>query len=183
MYHPYSPKNHAACPGAIKETFGVSDKRWMWLLVRARSRLRDWDLIVQNTARKGFFSSTHESPIGFLPICQALQENGAPIDLIATYARLISDLEDKVKFCTQIGLYDVAVEVRAVFRFILTCCIGVLIAPASGVYRRPRPRSFACAGFSHCDQAWAQCSTTCHDSTSTRRRNQERNVVLKHTLH
>ena len=85
--------------------------------MRARARARDWDAIKQATFKKGFFSSKHESPIGFLPICEALHENGAPAADLSMYVQLIADDEERIVFCTRIGaLYEVAIDACVAMR-------------------------------------------------------------------
>lgn len=72
---------------------------------------------------QGFFSTSHESPIGFAPIVETLVECAAPVDVVHEYARLVADADERFHLCVRLQLYDVAIEVRGEISGVQTCGI------------------------------------------------------------
>ena len=83
-------------------------------IVRAPCKIRNTRT---HAHAQGFFSTSHESPIGFAPFVETLVECAAPVDAVNEYARLVADADERFHLCVHLMLYDVAIEVRTCFVF------------------------------------------------------------------
>jgi hypothetical protein len=52
VYHSRAPRGKLCCPLDLKDAFGLSEKRWTWLYVKARARVRDFEAIKALTLKK-----------------------------------------------------------------------------------------------------------------------------------
>lgn len=50
LYHNLAPKGRIAAPANLQTTFGIPERRMMWLTLRGRARINDWAAIKALTA-------------------------------------------------------------------------------------------------------------------------------------
>lgn len=79
FYHYGLPENNLASPMALKKTFNLSDKQFLWVALSAQSRLGHWRNLEDLFISKSWFGNPKmKSPIGFDRVVDVLFRTGAP---------------------------------------------------------------------------------------------------------
>ncbi len=71
VYHLRAPRGKPCCPLDLKDAFGLSEKRWTWLFVKARARVRDFEAIKALTLKK-VQTVSQEWVVGIMRCARAL---------------------------------------------------------------------------------------------------------------
>ena len=121
FYHPLASADNVANANTLRENYKVSiftliyflqvsEKRWTWISLQARAKIKDWEMVKNLTLKKGFIFDHHESVIGFNIFVDVLSDFRAPLDLISMYVNLIKDSEERFQCCLKNHLYDFAID-------------------------------------------------------------------------
>eukprot|EP00762_Andalucia_godoyi_P000648 ANDGO_05363.mRNA.1 Spermatogenesis-defective protein 39 len=110
FYHASVPAGKLSSPVGMARDFDVSEKKRLWLALRARGMLQDWDYLRQLTEKRGFFSLKHKSKIGFHPFVEVCHMYQAPMEVMYHFIMLIKDKEDRIKIASQYQCYEALIE-------------------------------------------------------------------------
>lgn len=110
FYHATVPAGKLSSPVGTARDFDVSEKKRLWLALRARGMLQDWDYLRQLTEKRGMFSIKHKSKIGFNPFVEVCHMYGAPQEVMHHFIMLIKDKEERIKIASQYQCYGALIE-------------------------------------------------------------------------
>jgi len=115
LYHPTADKNKHSSPFTIRKIFNVSDKRYTWLALIARAKVKDWEFLKQLVDSKASLglkgiSNKKKTPIGFEPFLQIISQNGGGETILSFFCSMIDDNEEKFQLAVTYKIYSLAIQ-------------------------------------------------------------------------
>eukprot|EP00003_Mantamonas_plastica_P016453 TRINITY_DN2742_c0_g1_i1.p1 TRINITY_DN2742_c0_g1~~TRINITY_DN2742_c0_g1_i1.p1 ORF type:complete len:462 (+),score=111.03 TRINITY_DN2742_c0_g1_i1:907-2292(+) len=111
FYHPFASKDKLSSPQGIKDAFDVNDRRYLWITLKARGHVRDWDQLKAHVTSKGLFGRiSYASEIGFVPFVEICAAFKAPTDVLQFFCGLIEDNEQRFYCARDHYLWDIAID-------------------------------------------------------------------------
>eukprot|EP00029_Vermamoeba_vermiformis_P012165 TRINITY_DN6982_c0_g1_i1.p1 TRINITY_DN6982_c0_g1~~TRINITY_DN6982_c0_g1_i1.p1 ORF type:complete len:570 (+),score=164.02 TRINITY_DN6982_c0_g1_i1:69-1778(+) len=110
FYHPNDPVERVGSPLALKKAFKVTEKRYLYTSLLARSRAQDWNGVKQLVEHRGFFALSIKSCIGFGPFVEVLSRCQAPPKLMQFFAQQIQPFEERLRVCVKCKQWALGVE-------------------------------------------------------------------------
>ena len=109
IYHPRVSKEKLSSPRGMQAHFNVSDKMFMYLALKARAKVGDWETVKNLPPKKGVFKKSQQSVIGFRTFADVVRMHGGPRDLLVHFANLVETPEEKFSVAMRNEIYEVAV--------------------------------------------------------------------------
>jgi hypothetical protein len=110
FYHPNDPVERVGSPLALKKAFKITEKRYLYTSLLARSRAQDWNGVKQLVEHRGFFAQSIKSCIGFGPFVEVLSRCQPPPKLLQFFAQQIQPFEERLRVCVKCKQWALCVE-------------------------------------------------------------------------
>jgi hypothetical protein len=89
----------------------VSERRLLWLNLRARARMQDWTSVrALGEVDRWLLGPAPASCIGFEPFVEVLTQTGGPAALREHFCRLVEPPEQRIKLAQRVGMPVVALD-------------------------------------------------------------------------
>ncbi|XP_076060613.1 vacuolar protein sorting 16B [Oratosquilla oratoria] len=128
MYHWGISESHLACPTALKKAHNLTDKQFLWTVIRARARVKLWPLPSELDdlmgskgilgtlgALSGMSSGTGRAVKAALSVDRVvdiLAESGAPSQILSLYIGLIDSVETKMKLAVNYKCHQAIIDIH-----------------------------------------------------------------------
>ncbi|KAM5129889.1 spermatogenesis-defective protein 39 homolog isoform 2-T3 [Mantella aurantiaca] len=111
IYHYTEGEGTFSSPTNLRKTFKIPDKLYILTALAARAKLRAWNDIDALFTTKNWLGYTKKkAPVGFHRVVEILHKNGAPVQILQEYIRLVEDVETKISLGTKYKCHDVVID-------------------------------------------------------------------------
>ncbi|KAL5008167.1 hypothetical protein ScPMuIL_013748 [Solemya velum] len=111
FYHYQLQETSLASPLSIKKAHQLTEKQYLWTVLRARSRLKRWKEIEELLTTKGWFGSTKlRAAIGFDKVADILNSTNTPPEIIGKYLRLVDDTNLRLNLAKRMKCHEIVVD-------------------------------------------------------------------------
>ncbi|XP_074595019.1 vacuolar protein sorting 16B [Brevipalpus obovatus] len=98
LYHYQLSENNFASPKAIRKAHNISERQYYWTALKALAKAKRWTDIDQLFQYQTFFGSKKvKQIIPFDQVIKILAKEGAPLEVLTSYLRLISNEDTRMK--------------------------------------------------------------------------------------
>ncbi|KAM4662154.1 spermatogenesis-defective protein 39 homolog isoform 1-T2 [Discoglossus pictus] len=111
IYHYTEGEGTFSSPANLRKTFRIPEKLYVLTALAARAKLRMWNDVDALFTTKNWLGYTKKrAPVGFHRVVEILHKNGAPIQVLQDYIRLIEDTETRINLGTKYKCHDVVID-------------------------------------------------------------------------
>ncbi|XP_053553341.1 spermatogenesis-defective protein 39 homolog [Bombina bombina] len=111
IYHYTEGEGTFSSPSNLRKTFKIPEKLYVLTALAARAKLRAWhDVDALFTTKNWLGYTKKRAPVGFHRVVEILHKNGAPIQVLQEYVRLVEDTETRINLGTKYKCHDVVID-------------------------------------------------------------------------
>ncbi|XP_075470779.1 spermatogenesis-defective protein 39 homolog isoform X2 [Ascaphus truei] len=111
IYHYTEGEGAFSSPSNLRKTFKIPEKQYILTALAARAKLRAWQDVDALFTTKNWLGYTKKrAPVGFHCVVEILQKNGAPVQVLQDYVRLVEDTETRINLGTKFKCHDVVID-------------------------------------------------------------------------
>ncbi|KAH3853184.1 spermatogenesis-defective protein 39 homolog [Dreissena polymorpha] len=111
VYHYGESENLLGSPEDIRKKHQLTEKQFVWTTLRARAKLHKWDDVETLFTTKNWLGNTKmKSVIGFEKVCQVLNQQGTPPDILKKFFRNIDDVDRRLELANKLQCHDAIIE-------------------------------------------------------------------------
>ncbi|XP_018430444.1 PREDICTED: spermatogenesis-defective protein 39 homolog [Nanorana parkeri] len=111
IYHYTEAQGTFSSPSNLRKTFKVPEKLYILTALAARAKLRAWnDVDALFTSKNWLGYTKKKAPIGFHRVVEILHKNGAPVQILQEYTRLVEDVETRISLGTKYKCHHVVID-------------------------------------------------------------------------
>lgn len=111
IYHYTESEGTFSSPTNLRKTFKIPEKLYILTALAARAKLRAWhDIDALFTTKTWLGYTKKKAPVGFHRVVEILHKNGAPVQVLQEYIRLVEDVETRISLGTKYKCHDVVID-------------------------------------------------------------------------
>ncbi|KAM4690803.1 spermatogenesis-defective protein 39 homolog [Rhinophrynus dorsalis] len=111
IYHYTEGEGTFSSPSNLRKTFKIPEKLYILTALAARAKLRAWhDVDALFTTKNWLGYTKKRSPVGFHRVVEILHKNGAPVQILQDYVKLVEDTESRISLGVKYKCHDVVID-------------------------------------------------------------------------